>query len=99
VERRRYFFNDGEDGIAERIRAERYDHVAWVRVLDAIYWWPEYEGKEWPAVVIPGPESYGSSPEPDIWAHFETTIGMDERYRWEPLFGSDQVIRDGETEG
>src|SRR5438876_10216985 len=52
VERRLYFFERWEDSIAERVRAERHDEGAWVRVLEAIYWWPEHEGKEWPAMVI-----------------------------------------------
>lgn len=94
VERRLYFFESWQEGVAERVRAERHDKTAWVRVLEAIYWWPEHEGKEWPAVVIPGPEWDGSSPEPDIWAHFETSLGMDKRYRWDPLLGSNDYIRD-----
>jgi len=94
VERRLYFFESWVDGVAERVRAERHDEVAWVRVLEAIYWWPEREGKEWPAVVIPGPVWDGLSLEPDIWTYFETSLGMDERYRWETLLGSDEVNRD-----
>jgi hypothetical protein len=94
VERRLYFFERWEDGIAERVRAERHDEGAWVRVLEAIYWWPEHEGKEWPAMVIPSPVWDGTSPEPDSWANFEATLRMDERYRWEPLVGSDDVNRE-----
>ncbi len=85
VERRLYLFNGEVDGIAERVRAERHDQLAWVRVLEAIYWWPEHEGKEWPGMVIALPDSGGSNLDPDAWAHFETSLGMDDRYTGEPL--------------
>jgi hypothetical protein len=88
VERRLYFFEGWEEGIAELVRAERHDHVAWVRSLEAIYWWPEREGKEWQALVVPAPEWGGVPPEPNMWAHFEGLLGMDDRYRWEPLTGA-----------
>jgi hypothetical protein len=91
VERRQYFLERWEEGIAERVRAERHDQAAWVRVLEAVYWWPEREGKEWPALVVPGPEWGGVLPEPDTWVHFEKSLGMDERYRWEPLSGPDDI--------
>ena len=77
-----------DDGVAEKVRAERKDDVAWVRVLEAVYWWPAHEGKEWPAVVVIGPEWTGMGPEPDVWAHFEATLEMtDDRYRWEEVSG------------
>jgi hypothetical protein len=85
VESRRYFFEDWDDGVAERVRAERHDDTAWTRVLEVIYWWPAREGKEWPAETVPVPEWTGTGPETDAWAHFETTLGMDERYRWDPV--------------
>ena len=85
IERRLYFFKGLEDGIAERVRAERHDGTRWVRVLEAVYWWPEHEGKDWPAIVIPGPVWDGLGPEPDIWTYFEASQGMDERCRWDPL--------------
>jgi hypothetical protein len=49
VESRRYFVGDWEDGVAERVRAERLDACAWTRVLATVYWCPAREGKEWPA--------------------------------------------------
>ena len=85
VDRRIYYLDRWVDGVAERVRAERKDETKWVRVLEAVYWWPEHEGKEWPGVVIPAPEWGGIPPEPDTWAHFESAVGIDERYRWEPL--------------
>ena len=89
VERRRYFFEKREDGVAERVRAERQDEVAWVRVLEAVYWWPAHEGKQWPAEVVHLPVwKGGDAPEPDAWAHFEAALGIDERYRWEQLPGT-----------
>lgn len=88
VEKRRYFLDEWEDGVAERVRAERYDETAWARVLDAIYWWPEREGKHWPAEVILIPlRSAGDIPEPDAWAHFEAAVEIDDRYRWEEIPG------------
>jgi hypothetical protein len=87
VERRRYFFDQWEEGVAERVRAERRDGVAWVRVLEAVYWWPAHEGKEWPAAIVAAPVWDGAGPEPDAWAHFDAALGHDERYRWETLPG------------
>jgi hypothetical protein len=87
VDRRRYFFDRWEDGIAERVRAERRDDVAWVRVLEAVYWWPAHEGKEWPAVVITAPVWGGVGPEPHAWSHFEVAMDMNDSYRWEALPG------------
>jgi hypothetical protein len=85
VESRAYYLGEFEDGVAQRVRAERQDDSAWTRVLETIYWWPAHEGKEWPAPVVPVPEWTGIGDETDAWAHFETALGMDERYRWEPL--------------
>jgi hypothetical protein len=65
VDRRRYFFDQWEEGVAERVRAERRDGVAWVRVLEAVYWWPAQEGKEWPAAIVATPVWDGEGPEPD----------------------------------
>jgi hypothetical protein len=79
------YLDQFEDGVAQRVRAEREDSSAWTRVLEAIYWWPAHEGKEWPAAVVPVPEWTGVGEETDAWRHFETTLGKDERYRWEPL--------------
>jgi hypothetical protein len=90
VERRQYFFEDWVDGIAELVRAERHNDGAWVRVAEAVYWWPEHEGKDWPALVVPGPEWGGVPPQPDTWAHFEGSVGMDDRHRWEPISGTDK---------
>jgi hypothetical protein len=45
-------------------------------------------------MVIPSPVWDGTSPEPDSWAHFEATLCMDERYRWEPLVALDDVNLD-----
>jgi len=87
VDRRRYFFEQWEEGVAERIRAERRDDAAWVRVLEAVYWWPAHEGKEWPAAIVVPPVWYGVGPEPDTWAHFESALGHGEAYRWESLPG------------
>src|SRR5207302_8475548 len=83
VERRRYFLERWKHGVAELVRAERRDETAWVRVLEAVYWWPKHEGREWPAIAIPGPERTGEGFEPDTWEHFEAALGMDQRYRWE----------------
>jgi hypothetical protein len=85
VERRRYFFQEWEEGVAERVRAELQDGAAWVRVLEAVYWWPAHEGKDWPGCVIPVPVWDGVGPELDTWAHFEHASGHDGRYRWEAL--------------
>ena len=86
VERRRYLFEDEEDGIAERVRAERHDGTAWVRILEAIYWWPTHEGKQWPAEVIPIPVwGGGDTPPADAWTHFEITAEIGDRHRWESL--------------
>jgi hypothetical protein len=85
VESRVYYLGDFQDGVAQRVRAERSDHVAWTRSLETIYWWPAREGKEWPAAVVPIPEWTGIGEEPDAWSHFETAVGIDDRYRWEPL--------------
>jgi hypothetical protein len=85
-DRRQYFLGRYEDGIAELVRAERHDQLAWVRVLEAVFWWPTHEGKEWPAEVIPAPvRTHDGESAPDAWAHFESVIGIDERYRWEQL--------------
>jgi pyruvate-formate lyase-activating enzyme len=78
-----YYFDGWDEGVAQRVRAEREDGIR--RVLETIYWWPAREGKEWPATVVPIPEWTGVGEEADAWAHFEATLGMDERYRWEPL--------------
>jgi hypothetical protein len=89
--RRYYLINSigGEwfDGLAEKVRAERRDIVAWSwsRVLETVYWWPEHEGPEWPALVIPAPEWVGVGPEPDAWAHFEEVVRLTGRCRWEQL--------------
>jgi hypothetical protein len=85
VESRRYYFEDWEEGIAQLVRAERQDTTAWTRVLEAIFWWPAREGKEWPARVVPIPEWTGVGDEADAWAHFEAMLETDQRYRWEPL--------------
>jgi hypothetical protein len=85
-ESRRYFLDDWEDGVAQRVRAERHDEVAWVRVLDAVYWWPTREGKEWPCEVIVTPiRTTTEDAEPDAWAYFEKAVGVDGRYRWEAV--------------
>jgi hypothetical protein len=85
IESRRYFLEQWEDGVAQRVRAERHDALSWVRVLEAVCWWPTHEGKEWPCkvIVVPGHDA-GVDPEPDAWTHFENQLGMDDRYRWEP---------------
>jgi hypothetical protein len=90
VSRRNYFLKsrsgEGEwdEGVAEKVRAERKDGTAWIRVLEAVFWWPMHEGKEWPGVVVPAPEWLGAGPEPDTWGHFEATVGMtSDRFRWE----------------
>jgi len=88
VTARRYYDTsggEGFEGVAEKVRAERHDHVAWIRVLETVYWWPWIEGPEWPAQVIPGPEWYGIGPEPDTWAHFEGVVRLAARCRWEQL--------------
>src|ERR1700730_19438830 len=56
VERRQYLLEGWVDGVAELVRVERHDHTAFVRVAEAVYWWPEHEGKVWPALVVPGPD-------------------------------------------
>jgi hypothetical protein len=84
-EKRRYLIDKGEEGIAELVRAERHDHVAWVRVCEAVYWWPWIEGPTWPALVVPGPEHLRAADEPDVWAHFEQTVGLLGRCTWEQL--------------
>jgi hypothetical protein len=84
VERRRYFFGQWVEGVAELVRAERHDGVAWVRVLEAVYWWPEQEGKDWPCCVIAPPDCDGRG-ESNAWAYFEQVRQHDARYRWEPL--------------
>jgi hypothetical protein len=89
VDRRQYFLEEFVEGIAELVRAERRDEGALVRVLESVYWWPEHEGKAWPALIVPGPEWAGLPPQPDTWAHFEKAIGVDERYRWEAYSGPD----------
>jgi hypothetical protein len=40
--RRYYDTNGGEgfQGVAEKVRTERRDHVAWIRILETVYWWP-----------------------------------------------------------
>ena len=81
-EGRRYFLDRFEDGVAQRVRAERHDDVKWVRTLEAVYWWPAREGKEWPCQVIVPPDDDTNV---DLWAYFEDAVGMDERYRWEPI--------------
>ncbi len=85
--RRSYIKNggDGFEGVAEKVRAERRDHVAWTRVLETVYRWPWIEGPEWPALVIPAPEWLGVGPEPDTWAHFEEVARLAGRCRWEQL--------------
>ncbi len=86
IESRRYFLGEWEDGVAQRVRAERQDDVSWVRVLDAVYWWPTHEGREWPCEVIVAPVRMTTDDEePDAWAHFEKVVGVDERYRWDPI--------------
>lgn len=72
-----YHFDRWDEGVAQRVRAEREDGIT--RLLEAIYWWPAREGPEWPATIVTIPEGA------DAWAHFEAALGMDERYRWEPL--------------
>lgn len=72
--------------MAQRVRAERSDDVSWVRVLDVVYWWPAHEGKEWPCTVIIAPVvDAADDSDPNAWAHFEQAVGMDDRYRWEPV--------------
>jgi hypothetical protein len=83
-ESRIYYFERFEEGVAERVRAERSDDGAWKRILDAVYWWPAHEGKSWPGSVVPIPAWSGVGEEVDAWSHFEATFGMDDRYRWEP---------------
>jgi hypothetical protein len=90
VVRRRYF-KEWVEGIAEKVVAERRDHVAWTRVLEAVFWWPQTEGKEWPAIVVPGPEWLGVGPEPDTWAHFEAAVGFDATYSFDEL-GEDETL-------
>jgi hypothetical protein len=51
-------------------------------VLEAVYWWPAHEGKEWPAVVVPVTAWDGLGDEPDPWEHLHTLIALDDRYRW-----------------
>jgi hypothetical protein len=92
VETRAYYFGEFAEGTAQRVRAEHEEDGMWTRVLEAIYWWPGHEGKEWPATVVPGPERTLSGQQTDAWAHFEATLGMDERYRWEPSVADDLAI-------
>jgi hypothetical protein len=89
VESRIYYFDGFEGGMAQRVRAEHEDDTSWTRVLETIYWWPTHEGKEWPAAVVPVPEWTGVGEETDAWAHFEASLGMDERYRWEQSAADD----------
>ena len=85
VENRAYYPGEWDEGIAQRVRAERDDDASWTRVLETIYWWPAREGKQWPATLVPIPEWSGAGAETDAWTHFETTLGLDDGYRWEPL--------------
>jgi hypothetical protein len=50
VESRKYYFDRWDEGVAQRVRAEREDGMT--RVLETIYWWPAREGKEWPAAGV-----------------------------------------------
>jgi hypothetical protein len=83
IERRRYFFLDYTEGVGSGF--ERYKREPITRVLTASYWWPEHEGREWPAAVVVGPEWGCVGEEPDAWSHFEQEIGMDGRFRCEAL--------------
>jgi hypothetical protein len=80
TERRRYFFDEREEGVAELVRAVHRSE-ALTRTLEAVYWWPEHEGPEWPAAVIVRDDENSA----DAWSQFEASLRMDERYRWEPL--------------
>jgi hypothetical protein len=37
-------FDRRQDGVAQRVRAEREQNDRWTRVLETIYWWPAHEG-------------------------------------------------------
>jgi hypothetical protein len=83
VTRRRYRFEGVDEGVAELVRAERHDGTAWNRVLEAFYWWPTHEGREWPALVVPVPAWDGVGEETDPWTYFDAAISIDDRYVWE----------------
>ena len=87
---RRYYQVDADGsagivGLAQKVRAERRDHVSWTRILEAIWWWPVIEGPHWPAQLISAPEWGGSGPEPDAWANFEVVTQLTGRSRWDEL--------------
>jgi hypothetical protein len=50
-----YFLDAPHLGSAERVRGERDDDCAWVRVLGSIYWWPAHEDREWRGAIISDP--------------------------------------------
>ena len=81
VDRRRYFLKgahrEWEDGVAEKVRAEREDGTAWVRVLEASHWWPQHEGKEEPAVASTGPKGTGRGHGAAAWAQLRGPPGRD----------------------
>ncbi len=83
IERRRYSFEEFDEGVAELVRAERHDGTAWMRILEAIYWWPTHEGREWPALVVPVPTWDVVGDESDPWAHLHAAIALDDRFAWE----------------
>lgn len=81
VESRLYYLGKWEDGVAQLVRGEHGDESL-TRTLQVVFWWPAHEGKEWPAtVIVPDSMTDASS----AWMHFEATLDIDERYRWEQL--------------
>jgi hypothetical protein len=81
VESRLYYCEKWEDGVAQLVRGEHQTEQG-SRIVEAVFWWPAREGKEWPATVITIDSESDST---DLWAHFEQRLGMDDRYRWEQL--------------
>jgi hypothetical protein len=80
VESRRYLFEEHDEGVAELVRTVRRT-ASLTRTLEAVYWWPEHEGPEWPAAIVVRDDENPA----DAWSQFKASLRMDERYRWEPL--------------
>ena len=64
------------------------------RMSQAIYWWPEHEGSEWPCRVFAIADESGDPLDSDPWQFFEDALGGDTegKLRWVELPGFEYEI-------
>jgi hypothetical protein len=81
------------EGVAELVRAEhRSPHLDEQRISQAIYWWPQHEGREWPSRVFFVADDWGDPSDRDPWGYLHECLGLADGTRWVELQGYEYVL-------